>query len=252
VVKGLDRFREHFAAHTHQYTLIGGTAATLTMEAAGLEFRATKDFDIVLHVESLDAAFGRAFWAFVEQGGYALRQRAEDSPPLRYRFQRPRDPSFPFMLELFGRSPRRILLPEGARLTPMPVGEAVASLSAILMNDAYYDFVLAGRVYRDGLPHISHDRLIPLKARAWLDLAQRRLDGHAIDASDVRKHAKDVIRLAQLLVPGIRFDMPSGIATDLRAFRAALSSEASVNPRELGIARDLETVLRQIDDAYGL
>jgi phosphohistidine phosphatase SixA len=29
---------------------MGGTAATLAMEEAGLEFRATKDLDIVLHI----------------------------------------------------------------------------------------------------------------------------------------------------------------------------------------------------------
>jgi hypothetical protein len=40
--------------------LIGGTAATLAMEEAGLSFRATKDLDMVLHVEAIDAIFGEA------------------------------------------------------------------------------------------------------------------------------------------------------------------------------------------------
>ena len=46
MVRGLDVFREHFAAHAGQFVLIGGTAATLAMESAGLEFRATRDLDI--------------------------------------------------------------------------------------------------------------------------------------------------------------------------------------------------------------
>jgi hypothetical protein len=50
VVKGLDVFQNHFARYADQYVLIGGTAATLAMEEAGLEFRATKDLDIVLHI----------------------------------------------------------------------------------------------------------------------------------------------------------------------------------------------------------
>lgn len=54
MVRGLDVFREHFAAHAGQFVLIGGTAATLAMESAGLEFRATKDLDIVLHIEALN------------------------------------------------------------------------------------------------------------------------------------------------------------------------------------------------------
>ena len=48
MVRGLDVFREFFAGHADQYVLIGGTAATLAMEEAGLAFRATKDLDIVL------------------------------------------------------------------------------------------------------------------------------------------------------------------------------------------------------------
>jgi hypothetical protein len=48
VVKGLDVFQDQFARYADQYVLIGGTAATLAMEEAGLEFRAAKDLDIVL------------------------------------------------------------------------------------------------------------------------------------------------------------------------------------------------------------
>jgi hypothetical protein len=36
------------------------------MTGAGLAFRATKDLDIVLYVEALDAEFVRAFWTSVE------------------------------------------------------------------------------------------------------------------------------------------------------------------------------------------
>lgn len=59
MVRGLDIFRRHFEAFADRYVLIGGTAATIAMADAGLEFRATKDLDIVLVVEALDAEFGR-------------------------------------------------------------------------------------------------------------------------------------------------------------------------------------------------
>ena len=74
MVRGLDVFREYFASHADQFVLIGGTAATLAMEDAGLEFRATKDLDIVLHIEALNTAFGEVFWKFVEEGRYEIRQ----------------------------------------------------------------------------------------------------------------------------------------------------------------------------------
>ncbi|MGH9586465.1 MAG: hypothetical protein ACRD3F_05900, partial [Acidobacteriaceae bacterium] len=145
MVRGLDVFREHFANHAGQFVLIGGTAATLAMESAGLQFRATKDLDIVLHIEALDPAFGRTFWSFVERGSYEIRQASGTGKPVFYRFQKPADAHFPAMLELFCRSPAGIQLAGDSRLTPIPIGDAVASLSAILLDDTYYAFIINGR-----------------------------------------------------------------------------------------------------------
>jgi hypothetical protein len=91
VVKGLDVFRSYFAGHADQFVLIGGTAATLAMEDAGLAFRATKDLDIVLHIEALTAEFGATFWSFVEKGGYDIREASDTGKPVFYRFQKPAD-----------------------------------------------------------------------------------------------------------------------------------------------------------------
>ncbi len=82
MVRGLDVFREHFAGHADQFVLIGGTAATLAMQEAGLEFRATRDLDIVLPIEALSPTFGEVFWSFVEAGGYEIRQ-ASDTKNIR-------------------------------------------------------------------------------------------------------------------------------------------------------------------------
>lgn len=81
MVAGVDRFRAHFSGHEHQYVLIGGAACELIMEEAGLDFRATKDLDIALIVEALDPAFSETFVAFVEAGGYEIRQRSEGARP---------------------------------------------------------------------------------------------------------------------------------------------------------------------------
>ena len=81
-MRGLDQFRQFFAAHADQYVLIGGTAATLAMEEAGLTFRATKDLDVVLHIEALDAGFGETFWRFIEAGRYEIRQASATGKPV--------------------------------------------------------------------------------------------------------------------------------------------------------------------------
>src|ERR1700723_1687993 len=154
MVKGLDVFREHFAGLEDQYVLIGGTRATLAMAEAGLEFRATKDLDIVLHMEALTPAFGGGVWAFVARGGYEIRQASETGKPVLYRFQKPASAGFPAMIELFCRAPEGIQIAPGAHLAPISFAEVVASLSAILLGNEYYGFIMNGRRTVDGLPWI--------------------------------------------------------------------------------------------------
>ena len=89
MVRGLDVFQNWFAEFADQYVVIGGTAASLTMDAAGLAFRATKDLDIVLHVEALTPAFGQAFWKFIAAGGYELRQASGTGQPIFFDSRNP-------------------------------------------------------------------------------------------------------------------------------------------------------------------
>lgn len=253
MVKGLDVFQRWFAEHSDQYVLIGGTAATLTMEEAGLEFRATKDLDVVLHVEALTPQFGQTFWRFIEAGGYAIRQASETGKPIFYRFQKPSDTSFPAMVELFARAPDGLAIAEGSKLTPIPFDEALSSLSAILLNDAYYAFIMAGARDGAGLRWIGEDRLIPLKAVAWLELTARKDNGEAIDSKDVRKHLNDVLRLSQLLAPETRVALPGQVAADLSRFLYGLRADDSVDPKSLKLGDVAkETLAQRIAVAFGI
>lgn len=252
MVRGLDVFRKYFAGHADQFVLIGGTAATLAMEEVGLEFRATKDLDIVLHIEALSPAFGEVFWSFVEAGRYEIRQASDTGKPVFYRFQKPGDERFPVMLELFCRAPDGIKLAEGSHLTPIPIDEAVASLSAILLDDAYYEFILAGRKEVDGLPCVGEDRLIPLKASAWLDLSERQAKGEHVDTKNIRKHANDVIRLSQLLVPETRIPVAARIAEDLNRFLDGIEADRSIDPKSIKLNNTVAEIVERIAQAYEL
>lgn len=252
MVKGLDVFQKHFANHAGQFILIGGTAATLTMELAGLDFRATKDLDIVLNIEALTPAFGKTFWKFVESGRYEIREASNTGRPMLYRFRRPADTSYPFMLELFCRSPDGIRLAEGSQLTPIPFDDVVSSLSAILLDDAYYNFILTGRRENAGLTWIGEDRLIPLKAHAWLDLSTRKDRGEQIDSKSIRKHGNDVIRLSQLLSPDTRITLPTTVAADLDRFLRGLVADGTYNPDSLGLDTPLDEIASRVAHAYDM
>lgn len=224
MVRGLARFREHFAGYSDRYILIGGTAATLTMEEAGLAFRATKDLDLLLVVEALDVAFGERLWQFVKLGGYAIRQ-ASHGRPRRYRFEKPADATYPYMIELFSRRLDDLALDDDAQLTPLPIDGTLSSLSAILLDDDYYLFAMQGRRQADNLAWIEADRLIPLKASAWLDLSAREANGETIDARDIRKHLHDVFRLAQLLAGDLRITLPAKVAQHFEVFLTRAAQE---------------------------
>ncbi|MDM0086550.1 MULTISPECIES: hypothetical protein [unclassified Variovorax] len=253
MVRGLRVFQERFAPYVDQYVLIGGTAASLTMEEAGLEFRATKDLDFVLHVEVLTPAFGEAFWQFVEDGSYAIRQASDTGRPIFYRFQKPADDRYPAMVELFARAPDGLRPAEGSRLTPIPLDEAVSSLSAILLDEGYYAFVMAGRREVLGLPCIAEDRLIPLKAIAWLELKARKEQGAQVDAKDVRKHLNDVLRLSQLLTPATRIPLDPKINGDMKRFLVAVAADASIDLKTLQLGKlAMADVLTRLAQAYGI
>jgi hypothetical protein len=250
MVKGLDVFRSHFAGYEDQYVLIGGTAATLAMAEAGLEFRATKDLDIVLHMEALTPAFGAAVWAFVEQGDYEIRQASETGRPVLYRFQKPVSAGFPAMIELFCRAPEGIRIAPGTHLAPISFDEMVASLSTILLDNEYYKFIIDGRRNVDGLPWIGAEQLIPLKGHAWLDLTARRAGGEEVDARNIRKHGNDVIRLMQLLAPDVHLGIAPRIADDLDTFLARLMADGTYDPSKIGVELPLAEVVDRLRRAY--
>lgn len=187
MVRGLERFREHFAGFADRYLLIGGTACELAFSLVGLEFRATKDIDIVLCLETVDADFAEAFWSFVIAGDYESLEAPTDERNF-YRFTKPRAEGYPIMLELFSRVPDVLSTDITGHLTPIPISEGVPSLSAILFDADYYEWIWGGRTVLEGLPVVRPEHLIPLKARAWLDLTERAADGQHVDGRDIRKH----------------------------------------------------------------
>lgn len=249
MVIGLDLFRHHFAAYENQYVLIGGSACVIIMKNAGLTFRATRDLDIVLCMEALDAEFVRAFWAFVQAGIY--QQHYNDAgKPTYYRFSKPENKKYPAMIELFSRKPDLLRDAEGkSHLTPIPMDEC-ASLSAILMDDAYYAFIQDGKISIDDISLLDAEHLIPLKARAWLDLTKRKADGHSVDSKSITKHRNDVFRLYQVLEPNVTIDIPRDIANDMERFIQAMATE-HVNLKSLGIQTlNWETLLDNLRGFY--
>lgn len=250
-MKGLKLFREHFAGTGHQYVLIGGAACEIIMEEVQLDFRATKDLDLVLLVEALDKSFGERFWAFVEEGGYEQRERSTGDKEF-YRFHKPASEAYPAMLELFARAPDGLNLPADAALTPLPIDQDIASLSAILLDHAYYEALKANNRMVSGVSVLDERLLIPFKAKAYIDLAARKAAGEKIDNSTVRKHRADVFRLLQLLAENDHIQLSDTIRNDLAAFLDKVKADGDFKPKDLGLKGTLDDLLAKLAGIYQL
>ncbi len=150
MVRGLDGFREWFRGYEEQYAIIGGTACDLLMTDEGLDFRATKDIDLVLIVEAMNASFGKRFWEYIISAGYEHKNKSTGKAQF-YRFTNPLSKEYPVMIELFTRGSDSIDLPEDAVLTPLPMDEDISSLSAILLDDDYYNLLKRGKTEVTGI-----------------------------------------------------------------------------------------------------
>jgi hypothetical protein len=248
---GLDLFSARFAPFSERYALIGGAACFVAMDAVGAAFRTTKDLDIVLCLEGGADDFARTMWSFIRDGGYELRESA-GARRQYYRFAKPKASGFPAMIELFSRAPDALLVADSQHIVPavrtIDEDGAPISLSAILLDDAYYDWIRAGRQTIKGLSVVRAEHLIPLKAKAWLDLKGRADSGAKIDQHDIRKHRNDVIRLYTILDPDYRAEVPPSIRADMSEFLSALATEpiriADFGLRD-GTKENLEQALRE-------
>ncbi|MEI7673846.1 MAG: hypothetical protein WCK00_17210, partial [Deltaproteobacteria bacterium] len=172
---------------------------------------------------------------------------------LFYRFFEPADKTYPYMLELFSRIPDSLKFKGAGRLTPVPMDGKASSLSAILLNNEYYEFLQNGKTVTDGLPVVRPEYLVPLKARAWLDLDRRRREDEQIDSDDIRKHRNDVFKLFLILDPDVIPRLSGQVADDLGAFARAMLDER-LDMKSLGYTkgRRKEDIIENIRKSYGV
>jgi len=195
-VKGLEKFKEYFKDFKENYVIIGGTACSIILRDADMKPRATRDIDMILVVEQMTPEFGRQFWQFVKDGAYTTRERKRDEDkdpvPELFRFSKPQNNGFPYQIELLSKYPDILGEPTDFHLTPIPVGEEISSLSAILMDEAFYHFALEHSVVEDELHVADPVSLMCLKMKAYLNLIGQEPQPHS---SDIRKHMVDVFKL---------------------------------------------------------
>lgn len=247
MVNGLNKFLEYFKDYEDQYVLIGGSACDTVLGEKGISFRRTVDLDIVLIVEALDVDFGKAFFQFIKDGNYENRNKSNGSPQF-YRFDKPKDTSFPLMIELLSRS--QGILKDEQVCGPIHISDEIYSLSAILLNESYYELLNKGKVIVYGLSVLSELYLIPFKAKAWLDLTERKARGEMVKSDDIKKHRKDIIRLALAIEPNSTCELNEEVKKDMETYIKCFRDNP-VEPSAIGYKNvSMEDVIEVLENTY--
>ena len=175
MVTGLESFKKHFQGYEDEYVIIGGTTCGLIMSEEDRSFRATKDIDMVLIVEALTPEFVKRLWEYIKEAGYEYQNKSTGEPQF-YRFSHPKSKEYPAIIELFLRKIDTLVLDSEAQLTPLPMEDDISSLSAILLNDEYYEFLKQGQMIIDGIPVLKTEYIIPFKQKpGWILRREKKM-----------------------------------------------------------------------------
>ena len=91
-----------------------------------------------------------------------------------------------------------------------------------MLDNDYYGLLLDGRTIIDGMPVLRPEYLILFKAKAYLDLFNRRNNGEKVDSSNINKHKNDVLRIVATLTLDRVDKMPSTVKLDIDSFISTL------------------------------
>lgn len=227
MVKGLEKFKEHFAGFKDNYVIIGGTACDIALRDTDMRPRTTDDIDMILVIEKMTPEFARSFWEFIDLGEYKTRQRRrEDKEPVSefFRFINPKE-GFPVQIELLSRYPDKLGEPKGFHLAPIPIGDEIASLSAILIDEEYYNQTIGNSIIEDNVRIANPFSLMCLKIKAFINLTKEKIANPNVRSVDIKKHRDDVFKLLAMRIdPLTPVELSANMKGDVAAFIAIMES----------------------------
>jgi len=256
-MEGLDKFREAFEAYSDNYVIIGGTACDITMTGTAVRPRATHDIDMIVVVEKMTSEFAEHFWLFVSEAGYRPEKRKQtegESPKYElYRFVDGKA-GYPEMIELLSRHPNIFGIPKGFIIEPIPVDGSVSSLSAIIMDDDFYNFTIQHSRITNGIRHADSAALIALKVKAYLNLKQDKVDGKHVNSKDIKKHRSDVLKNV-VIMENTTVIASNAVVTSVKEFVASIRSEwnSLSEPLSKALGQNpefIDELLNQLDDLF--
>lgn len=256
MVTGIDKFREAFSGYADNYVIIGGTACDIVLQDTDMRPRATSDIDMIIIVEKMTPEFAAAFWMFIRAGKYrpTKRNKKQGGEPVYtlYRFEEPEN-GYPVKIELLSRHPEILGEPSGFVIEPIPVDGEVSSLSAIIMDDDYYDFTVENSYMEKGLRVASPAALIVLKAKAYLNLVAEKGQGRHVNTKHIKKHRSDVLKLIATTTVSEPIPVTAEIYKCIMEFSATVRQMLPSQSLEAALNRsseDIEVFIEALENLF--
>lgn len=245
-ITGWELFRDRFAGFEDSYVVIGGFACEVLIKKSEREFRATKDIDMIVLIEGDFPRFGHVFWEFIKEGQYKCGWK--QNPELHfYRFTSPKS-GYPVQIELFSRIPdKHFMIKEG--IVPIHIDDEVSSLSAIVLNEEFYQLIQRGKTVIDGISTLEATYLIPFKMFAWINLLEKKANGEHVNERDLKKHKYDVFRLLEIVPDNASIQL-SGLCADTVNKFLELIVKEPIKLDQIGLSFSLQEGIERLRDIY--
>ena len=130
--------------------------------------------------------------------------------------------------------------------------EDTSSLSAILLNDDFYNFMLQGRAVVDGISVLRAEYSDSiLRCLRGLNLKNKKQNGEHVDSRDIKKHKYDVFRLLQIVDSNTIIPTDGLVKKSINEFFEEILKE-TLPLSQLGLLFNQEEAMGILHDLYGI
>ncbi len=213
---GLNHFEEYFKDFRESYVVVGGFATLMLLEKQ-LEGhgKVTQDIDLVL-LTTASVEMAQKIKAYVKEGEYTIQKGEKDNFSY-YRFVNPKVENFAKEIELFAVNDQALLLDEEQRIIPIDPEEGLYSLSAIMLDNEYFEMIKNNIDNSNRVPCTNTLATIMLKISAFYDLKSRGDDKW-------KKHRRDILKLVLLLTGEEQLELKGRMVGDVELFMEHLKT----------------------------
>ncbi|WP_052767488.1 hypothetical protein [Klebsiella aerogenes] len=242
-----DFLSNYLGSFSDDYVLIGGNACALNFQKLDAPFRATVDLDLVLIIERENAKFYAHLCDYLVENGYTGGlYKCKEKGACSYRFELKKQIQRPRVIELFSRKPEYFDsdMSEKLHITPIVTQEGISNLSAMLLDDELYDFVIEHKCKINNISTVTLECLFGLKSIAWHGNEELFKQGE-VKEGDVYKHPSDMIRIASV-IPTQDYFYPRGIFDNIQISKHEFET-GRILPKIQDVAEQVDDVIEFID-----